>query len=68
VRDSADEHVAAWSAELAWMDPVQEAIIVRLTILGRHLTQARRAALVGGGLENWQFKVLLALRRDVRRR
>jgi DNA-binding MarR family transcriptional regulator len=63
VRDYADEHVAAWSAELAWMDPVQEAIIVRLTILGRHLGQARHSALAGGGLQNWQFKVLLALRR-----
>jgi DNA-binding MarR family transcriptional regulator len=63
VRDVADEHVAAWSGELHWMDPVQEAIIVRLAVLGRHLTQTRRSALAGGGLEHWQFKVLLALRR-----
>jgi DNA-binding MarR family transcriptional regulator len=63
VRDSADEHVAAWSTELTWMDPVQEAIMVRLTILGRHLAQSRRTALAGGGLQHWQFKVLLALRR-----
>jgi DNA-binding MarR family transcriptional regulator len=63
VRDSADEHVATWSAELDWLDPVREAIIVRLTILNRHLTQARRATLVAGGLERWQFKILLGLRR-----
>lgn len=63
MRDSADEHVAVWSTELDWMDPVQEAIIVRLAVLGRHLSQARRTALATGGLEHWQFKVLLALRR-----
>jgi DNA-binding MarR family transcriptional regulator len=45
------------------MDPVQEAIIVRLAILSRHLTQSRRAALAAGGLERGQFKILLALRR-----
>jgi DNA-binding MarR family transcriptional regulator len=45
---------------LDWLDPVQEAIVVRLTILNRHLGQARRAA---SDLERWRFKVLLALRR-----
>ncbi|MCY1141199.1 MarR family transcriptional regulator [Actinoplanes sp. Pm04-4] len=63
MRDSADELVAVWGDELPWMDPVQEAIMVRLAVLGRHLTQARRAALVQGGLEHGQFKILLALRR-----
>jgi DNA-binding MarR family transcriptional regulator len=62
-RDSADRHIDAWGDELPWLDPVQEAIIVRLAVLGRHLTQARRAALAGGGLEHGQFKILLALRR-----
>jgi DNA-binding MarR family transcriptional regulator len=63
LRDSADDLVAVWAGELDWLDPIQEAIIVRLTILNRHLTQARRAALASGGLERWQFKILLALRR-----
>jgi DNA-binding MarR family transcriptional regulator len=63
VRDSADEHVAAWAGELAWLDPVQEAIIVRLTILNRHLGQARRAAAAAGEGQRWRFKVLLALRK-----
>lgn len=63
MRDSADEHVAVWAAELDWLDPVQEAIVVRLAILNRHLGQARRAALTAGELERWRFKVLLALRR-----
>jgi DNA-binding MarR family transcriptional regulator len=63
VRDAADEHVAVWEGELAWLDPVQEAIVVRLAILNRHLGQARRAALRAGDLERWRFKVLLALRK-----
>lgn len=63
MRDAADEHVAVWAAELDWLDPVQEAIVVRLTILSRHLGQARRAALTAGELERWRFKVLLALRK-----
>ncbi|MBU2669118.1 MarR family winged helix-turn-helix transcriptional regulator [Actinoplanes bogorensis] len=63
MRDTADEHVEAWGDELPWLDPVQEAIIVRLAVLGRHLTQARRAALDAGGLEHGQFKILLMLRR-----
>jgi DNA-binding MarR family transcriptional regulator len=63
VRDAADEHVATWAGELDWLDPVQEAIVVRLMILNRHLGQARRAALAAGDLERWRFKVLLGLRK-----
>jgi hypothetical protein len=33
MRDWADEHAARWSQELAWLDPVQEAIFVRLLAL-----------------------------------
>lgn len=61
--DSADRHVAHWSKELDWMDPVQEAIFVRLAILARHTSQARRDTLDSDGLRHWEFKVLLALRR-----
>jgi DNA-binding MarR family transcriptional regulator len=63
MRDSADEHVAVWAKELTWLDPVQEAIVVRLTILNRVLGQARRAALAAGEGQRWRFKVLLALRK-----
>jgi DNA-binding MarR family transcriptional regulator len=63
VQDSADQHVALWSKELDWLDPVQEAIVVRLAILARHAAQARRDALTSDGLKHWQFKVLLTLRR-----
>lgn len=62
--DTADRHVALWEGELAWMDPVKEAIFVRLAILARHTAQARRDALDAGGLAHWEFKVLLTLRRQ----
>jgi DNA-binding MarR family transcriptional regulator len=64
VQDWVDEHVALWSEELDWLDPVQEAIFVRLSVLHRHMTQARRDTLRAGGLTHWQFKVLLMLRRQ----
>jgi DNA-binding MarR family transcriptional regulator len=64
VQDWVDEHVALWSEELDWLDPVQEAIFVRLSILHRHIAQARRDTLRADGLMRWQFKVLLMLRRQ----
>ena len=63
MRDSADQHVAHWSNELGWLDPVKEAIFVRLAILARHAAAARRDTLDSEGLRHWQFKVLLMLRR-----
>jgi len=63
VKDSVDEHVVLWARELDWMDPVREAILMRLSLLGRRLGQIRRDALDADGLRNWQFKVLLMLRR-----
>ncbi|MFF3906225.1 MarR family winged helix-turn-helix transcriptional regulator [Streptomyces sp. NPDC001848] len=62
--DPADRHVALWERELAWMDPVKEAIFVRLAILARHTAQARRDTLDAGGLAHGEFKVLLTLRRQ----
>jgi len=64
VHDWVDEHVTVWSKELRWLDPVQEAIFVRLAILHRHITQVRRDTLRTDGLKYWQFKVLLTLRRQ----
>jgi DNA-binding MarR family transcriptional regulator len=63
VKDVIDEHVEVWLRELDSLDPVQEAIVGRLSLLGRHLAGARRAVLGAGGLKHWQFKVLLMLRR-----
>src|SRR5215475_9498199 len=61
MRDSVDQHVALWSNELDWLDPVKEAIFTRLAILARHAAQARRDTLDSEGLKHWQFKVLLML-------
>ncbi|GLZ78114.1 MarR family transcriptional regulator [Actinorhabdospora filicis] len=60
--DSVDEHVAVWSRELDWLDPVKEAIFLRISILARYNTQSRRSTLDDGGLANRQFKILLRLR------
>jgi len=61
--DSVDRHVALWARELDWMDPVKEAIFARLAILARLAAQARRDTLDSDGIQHWQFKVLLMLRR-----
>ncbi|WP_405952479.1 MarR family transcriptional regulator [Streptomyces prunicolor] len=63
VEDSVDRHVAVWVKELAWMDPVKEAIFFRLAILARHAGRTRRDMLDSDGLKQWQYKVLLMLRR-----
>ncbi|WIM92638.1 MarR family transcriptional regulator [Actinoplanes oblitus] len=63
MRDAVDDHVELWSRELPGFDPVREAIMGRLSLLGRHLTQLRRATLDASGLKQWQYKVLLMLRR-----
>ncbi|MFF7047556.1 MarR family winged helix-turn-helix transcriptional regulator [Streptomyces griseorubiginosus] len=63
MRDSVDRHVEVWAKELDWMDPVKEAIFARLAVLARHAAQARRTGLDSDGLRNWQYKVLLTLRR-----
>jgi DNA-binding MarR family transcriptional regulator len=62
--DSVDRHVELWTRELSWLDPVTEAIFVRLAIVARHATQARRSTLDADGLKYWQYKVLLQLRRQ----
>jgi DNA-binding MarR family transcriptional regulator len=64
MRDWVDDHVARWSEELAWLDPVQEAITVRLDVVHRHAARLRRDALGDDGLRSWQFHVLLTLRRQ----
>ena len=63
MRDSVDRHVEVWAKEIDWMDPVKEAIFARLALLARYASQARRDRLASDGLRNWQYKVLLTLRR-----
>jgi DNA-binding MarR family transcriptional regulator len=63
VRDSVDAHVERWANELVWMDPVKEAIFVRLAIVARRANTSRLGLLDADGLRRWQFKILLTLRR-----
>jgi DNA-binding MarR family transcriptional regulator len=63
VQDSIDRHVARWTQELDWLDPVGEAIVGRIGLLARHTAAGRRAALADGALRHGHFKVLLTLRR-----
>ena len=62
--DWVDDHVARWSEELDWLDPVQEAIFARLAVVHRHAAQVKRDALHDDELSYWQFHVLLTLRRQ----
>ncbi|MFD9489678.1 MarR family winged helix-turn-helix transcriptional regulator [Streptomyces sp. NPDC059991] len=62
--DSADRQVAHWARELDPYDPVKEAIMMRLAILGRHLARTRRETLDSDGLRHAEFKMLLMLRRE----
>ncbi|GAA3454446.1 MarR family winged helix-turn-helix transcriptional regulator [Dactylosporangium matsuzakiense] len=64
MEDAADRHVDVWTRELDGLDPVGEAIFVRLAILARHQDRRRREVLAAGGMLRWQFKVLLMLRRN----
>ncbi|WP_433040078.1 MarR family winged helix-turn-helix transcriptional regulator [Dactylosporangium sp. CS-033363] len=64
MEDEADRHVDVWTRELDSLDPLAEAIFVRLAILARHQQQRRREVLAAGGMQRWQFKVLLILRRN----
>lgn len=63
VRDAIDEHVAQWQAELPDLDVRAEAIVARMQVLLRHLARRRQPALAKSGLELWQYKTLLELRR-----
>ncbi|MEV6103709.1 MarR family transcriptional regulator [Streptomyces sp. NPDC051940] len=64
MEDSVDRHVAVWAREIDGLDAVKEAIIARLALLGRRIAATRRESLAAGDLRQWQFKVLLILRRQ----
>lgn len=63
MHDSVDAHVERWTKELTWMDPVKEAIFVRLAIVARCAHTSRLDLLDADGMRRWQFKILLMLRR-----
>jgi DNA-binding MarR family transcriptional regulator len=63
MKDDVEQHINAWERELPWLDPVKEAIFMRLAILARHTQQLRRDTLATDGMPHWQYKILMKLRR-----
>lgn len=64
LRDEVDDLVAAWHAERPDLDVEPLHVLSRVSRLARHLDLARRASFAGHGLEQWEFDVLSALRRQ----
>jgi DNA-binding MarR family transcriptional regulator len=63
MNDGVRQHIEVWERELPWLDPVKEAIFIRLGILARHTQQLRRDTLAADGVPHWQYKILMKLRR-----
>lgn len=62
-RDAIDDHVAAWTSELPWLDPVKEAILTRMAKIVRHVTQYRSGLILDEDLSLREYKALVMLRR-----
>lgn len=63
MEDDVEQQIGVWERELPWLDPVKEAIFMRLSMLARHTQQLRRDTLAADGLPHWQYKILMKLRR-----
>jgi DNA-binding MarR family transcriptional regulator len=62
-RDSIDDHVDRWTAELPELiDPRVEGTISRITVLFKYLQRHRDRALTDQGLAWWEFQTLKDLR------
>src|SRR5271166_2185423 len=64
LRDEVDDLVAGWHAERPDLDLEPLQVLSRVSRLARHLDLARRTAFAAHGLEQWEFDVLSALRRQ----
>jgi DNA-binding MarR family transcriptional regulator len=63
VKDSIDDHVARWTAELPdVIDPRVEGTISRISVLFKYLQRNRDRALADQGLALWEFQTLKDLR------
>jgi DNA-binding MarR family transcriptional regulator len=63
-RDSVDDHVARWTAELPELiDPRVEGVVGRVHVVYRYLQRHRDRALTEQGLALWEFQTLKDLRR-----
>ena len=64
LRDEVDDLVAAWNTQRPDLDVEPLHVLSRVSRLARHLDLARRASFASHGLEQWEFDVLSALRRQ----
>jgi DNA-binding MarR family transcriptional regulator len=64
LRDEVDDLVAAWHAQRPDLDVEPLHVLSRISRLARHLDLARRTSFASHGLEQWEFDVLSALRRQ----
>jgi DNA-binding MarR family transcriptional regulator len=66
MQDEVDRLVEAWRRERPDLDVTPLDVLSRVSRLARHLDRARRSAFAAHGLEQWEFDVLAALRREGR--
>ncbi len=64
LRDEVDDLVAAWQRQRPGLDVEPLQVLSRVSRLARHLDLARKASFASHGLEQWEFDVLSALRRQ----
>lgn len=62
--DSVDGDVARWRSELPQLDETREQVISRVLRIARHITVDGSRSTSADGLTTWQFKTLMALRRE----
>lgn len=63
MRDSVDERVERLHRDFPELDPVVQAIAGRMLLLARELDRRAQAGLDAYGLELWEYKTLMDLRR-----
>jgi DNA-binding MarR family transcriptional regulator len=61
LRDSVDDHLNRWLPVLPQLDPDIEGIVTRMARLVMHLSKVKERALVGYGLQEFEFATLRAL-------
>jgi DNA-binding MarR family transcriptional regulator len=58
MRDSVDEHIDQWRAELPDLDPVEEGVITRMQMLVKHLKQAKQSTIASYDLGDYEYETL----------
>jgi DNA-binding MarR family transcriptional regulator len=64
LRDEVDDLIAGWRSQRPDLDVTPLHVLSRVSRLSKHLDRARRGAFAAHALEQWEFDVLSALRRQ----